>query len=84
METAKLKSDAALADANVSFTNAQSKNTMDDNAKQLAVAIDRHFQEWADLEIKAAKEGMEKPVRPDFNQIIQMAKTIINPPDKGQ
>jgi hypothetical protein len=84
METAKLKSDAALAEANVSFTNAQSKNTMDDNAKQLAVAIDRHFQEWADLEIKAAKEGMEKPVRPDFHQIIQMAKTIINPPDKGQ
>ena len=84
METAKLKSDAALAEANVSFTNAQSKNTMDDNAKQLAVAIDRHFQEWADLEIKAAKEGMEKPVRPDFNQIIQMAKAIINPPDKGQ
>ena len=50
-----------LAEANVAFTGAQTKNTSDDNAKQLAVAIDKHFQEWADLGIKAVKEGAQLP-----------------------
>jgi len=75
----KLQADVELAKANVSYTNAQSKNTMDDNSKQLAIAIDRHFQEWADLQIKAVKEGAELPPHPDFNQILMMARQIINP-----
>ena len=39
----KLEADASLAEANVLFTNAQSKNTSDDNSKQLAISIDKHF-----------------------------------------
>ena len=79
VETRKMEADAALAEANVMFTGAQTKNTGDDNAKQLAVAIDKHFQEWADLGIKAVKEGAEIPPRPDFQQILQMANGILNP-----
>ena len=80
----KLEADAALAEANVGYTNAQSKNTMDDNSKQLAVSIDKHFQEWADLAIKAVKEGAELPEHPDYGQIIQMARQIIQPQQQTQ
>tara|TARA_A100001015_G_C15042410_1_gene740663 strand:- start:2658 stop:4817 length:2160 start_codon:yes stop_codon:yes gene_type:complete len=75
----KAVADVQLAKANVDFTNAQSKNTMDDNAKQLAVSIDKHFQEWADLTIKAAKEGAELPPHPEYAQIIMMARKLLMP-----
>ena len=79
IEDRKMEADAALAEANVMFTGAQTKNTQDDNAKQLAVSIDKHFQEWADLYIKAAKEELtEMPKQPDYNTIIAMAKQILN------
>jgi len=74
--------DAALAEANVTYTHAQAKNTMDDNSKQLAVSIDKHFQEWADLAIKAVKEGATLPEHPSYDQIIMLARQIINPPQQ--
>ena len=83
IEDRKMEADAALAEANVMFTGAQTKNTGDDNAKQLAVSIDKHFQEWADLGIKAVKEGAELPPRPDFQQILMMAKQLLQPEDNG-
>ena len=73
----KLEADASLAEANVTFTNAQSKNTVDDNTKQLAISIDKHFQQWAEIDIKAMKEGTPVPRRPDFSQIIEVAKSMI-------
>ena len=83
LEDRKMEADASLAEANVMFTGAQTKNTGDDNSKQLAVAIDKHFQEWAELGIKATKEGAVIPPRPDFQQILQMAQSILNPPPEG-
>ena len=74
----KMAAEAALAEANVSFTGAQTKNTYDDNAKQLAVSIDKHFQEWADLQIKAVKEGAELPPRPTYAEILVMAQQLLN------
>jgi hypothetical protein len=79
IEQRRREADTALAEANVMFTNAQSKNTMDDNSKQLAVAIDKHFQEWANLTINAVKEGAELPEHPGFDQIIMMARQLIQP-----
>jgi len=76
----KVEADAALAEANVVYTGAQTKNTMDDNAKQLAVSIDKHFQEWADLQIKATKEGAELSEHPGYDQIIMLARQILSPP----
>jgi hypothetical protein len=69
--------DADLAEANVGYTRAQAKNTMDDNARQLAVSIDRHFQEWAELTVKATKEGAELPEHPSYDQILMLARQII-------
>jgi len=79
LKNRKAEAVAALAESNVAYTDAQSKNTMDDNAKQLAVSIDKHFQEWADLTIKAKKEGAELPPHPDYSNIIMMAREILNP-----
>ena len=86
LENRKVEADVSLAEANVAFTGSQTKNTMDDNAKQLAVSIDTHFQNWAELNIKATKEGAEIPPRPDFQQILMMARSILQPeqPDNGE
>lgn len=73
----KAQADADLAEANVRFTNAQSANTVQDNSKQLAVAIDRHFQEWADLNIKAQKEGATLPPHPTYDQILMMVSQVM-------
>ena len=81
-EQRKAVAESALAEANVGFTNAQTKNTQDDNAKQLAVSIDKHFQEWADLAIKATKEGAQLPEHPNYAQIITMAKQILQGPQQ--
>ena len=70
---------AALQEANVTYTLAQAKNTADDNARQMATAIDKHYQEWADLAIKAAKEGVQLPPAPDLNAIMAMAQGVVNP-----
>jgi len=78
----KQAAEAALSEANVNYTIAQAKNTMDDNSKQLAVSIDKHFQEWADLAIKAVKEGATLPEHPSYDQIIMLARQIINPPQQ--
>lgn len=79
-EQRKAEADIALAEANVMYTNAQSKNTFDDNSKQLAVAIDKHFQEWADLSIKALKEGADLPPHPEYKEILMMARGLLQPP----
>ena len=84
IEQQKAQADSALAEANVSFTHAQTKNTQDDNAKQLAVSIDKHFQEWADLAIKATKEGAQIPEHPNYAQIIMMARQILQGPQQPQ
>ena len=77
MTEQKAASEVALQQANVSYTNAQAKNTMDDNARQLAIAIDRHFQEWSNINIKATKEGAEVPPHPSYDEILMMAQQIL-------
>jgi len=79
LEQRTAAANAALAEANVGFTQAQAKNTMDDNARQLAVSIDRHFQEWAELTVKSVKEGAEIPPHPSYEQILMLARNIISP-----
>ena len=77
MEAQKGMTDIALAKANVDYTASQAMNTQVDNARQLATAIDKHYQEWADLSIKAVKEGAEVPPHPSFNEIIMVAEQLL-------
>jgi len=84
LEQRKAQADAALQEANVAYTQAQARNTMDDNARQMAVAIDKHYQEWADLTIKSVKDGASVTPHPDFNQIVQMVKGIMGSPQHNE
>ena len=84
LQQRKIEAETALSEANVIYTGAQTKNTMDDNSKQLAVSIDKHFQEWADLQIKATKEGAELPQHPGYDQIIMLARQILGSAQQQQ
>ena len=77
LELAKAQADVGLQQANVAYTQAQARNTMDDNARQMAVAIDRHYQEWADTAISAVKEGANVPPHPTFDEIVAMTKQYM-------
>lgn len=77
VENQKAMTDVALAKANVDYTASQAMNTQTDNARQLAVAIDRHFQEWAELSVKAVKEGAELPPHPSFEEIVMVADQLM-------
>jgi len=76
-----------LAKANVAYTNVQSSNAIQDNTKQLAVAMDKHNQEWEKLRQEALKNEVEPPQKPDMNQTIQQAMQLISgmgiPQNKG-
>jgi hypothetical protein len=69
--------DLAQRQATLDLTNIQSKNAMQDNVKQLMVALDVSYQKWADIAIKAAKEGVELPKQPDITQLLSIAKQAI-------
>jgi len=77
LEMRKVNADIGLAEANVEFTTTQSNNTKEDNARALAIMIDKHHQEWADLYIKAAKEGVELPEKPSVDGLVMMAKSLM-------
>jgi hypothetical protein len=70
--------DLAQRQATLDLTNIQSKNAIQDNTKQLMVALDKSYQEWAKLHIQAAKEGVELPEQPDITKLLEIAKSVIN------
>jgi len=53
--------DMAQRQATIDLTNVQAKNAMQDNTKQLMVALDKSYQEWGKIYIQAAKEGVDPP-----------------------
>jgi hypothetical protein len=74
----KIQSEIEQAKANVRYTDTQSDNARQDNARQLAIAIDTHFQKWADLAMKAEKDESTIPQKPAFNELIEMAKEVLD------
>ena len=69
--------DIAQKNATMALTNIQSKNALQDNAKQLMVALDKSYQEWAKIQIAAAKEGVAAPQQPDIQQLLGIAMKTI-------
>ena len=69
--------DLAQRQATVDLTNVQVKNALQDNTKQLMVALDKSYQEWGKIYIQAAKEGVEPPKQPDIKELLAMAKGFI-------
>lgn len=77
MEEKTLMTKMALDQANVDYTNVQSQNAIQDNLKQLVVALDKSYQEWSKLSISAAKEGQPEPTKPDVQEMYETAQTLI-------
>ena len=67
----------ALDQANVDYTNVQSQNAIQDNLKQLVVALDKSYQEWAKLSVSAQKEGLEVPQQPNVQEMYDTAMGLI-------
>ncbi len=67
----------AQQQATIDLTNIQAKNAMQDNVKQLMVAMDKSHQEWAKLYIQAAKEGVELPPQPKIETLLDTANKVI-------
>jgi uncharacterized spore protein YtfJ len=61
----------------VALTNVQAKNSLQDNTRQLMVALDKHFQEWAKISIQAAKEGAPAPEKPNPKELFRLATMAI-------
>ena len=77
MEEATMKTKMALDQANVDYTNVQSQNAIQDNLKQLVVALDKSYQEWAKLSISATKEGQDIPEQPNVQEMYATAQDLI-------
>jgi len=75
---AKTQSEVEQAAANIRYTDVQANNAYQDNARQLAIAIDTHMQKWADISLKAQKEGIELPERPPFGDLMAMSKQVLD------
>jgi len=70
--------DLGQRQATLDLTNVQTKNAMQDNTKQLMVALDKSYQEWGKIYIQAAKEGVQPPPQPDIKQLLSLAKGFID------
>lgn len=77
MEEQTIQTKMALDQANVDYTNVQSQNAIQDNLKQLVVALDKSYQEWAKLSISAGKEGQVVPEQPDVQEMYATAQDLI-------
>jgi len=75
--------DMAQRQATIDLTNVQAKNAMQDNTKQLMVALDKSYQEWGKIYIQAAKEGVDPPKQPDIKVLLAMAKDFITSDSHG-
>jgi hypothetical protein len=70
--------DIAQRKGTVILTNIQSKNAIQDNARQLAIAMDASQQKWADIIIKAGKEGIPEIAKPiPFEELLKKAMEFI-------
>jgi len=65
LEEEKARAELEQIKANITFTNAQSHNTMQDNLRALITAIDNADLDWAKLNIELLKEGIKHGITDD-------------------
>ncbi len=73
--------DISTKQANLALTNVQTKNAMQDNARQLLVAVVKAKQEYAKTIVAAAKEGIDTallPPEPDVMAILKEVMALVN------
>lgn len=78
LENRLKEAEAKQAEASIRYTKVQADNALQDNIRQTAISMDRHFQEWDKLTQEALKDGREAPKKPDINEIFMRAKEAVN------
>jgi len=65
--------------ATAALTNIQSKNALQDNTRQMVVAMDKHYQDWAKLYIDAKDKGITLPAdaQPNIEQLWMIANKLV-------
>jgi alanyl-tRNA synthetase len=74
------ESKAKQAEANSVYTKVQADNSLQDNIRQTAIALDRHSQEWARLKtaaIKAEVSPEHLPTPGNMDEIMMKAMEIV-------
>lgn len=63
--------------ATLDLTRIQAKNSISDNVKQMAVALDKSVQERLKIYVSAAKEGVELPEMPSIESLMKIAREFV-------
>jgi hypothetical protein len=66
-----------LQQANIDYTNVQAQNAIQDNLKQLMVALDKSEQEWTKLALEAGKEQQPMPSKTNIDHLYQKAQALV-------
>ena len=78
IEKRNIEAETAKREAEVEYTMAQAKNTLQDNIRQTAIAMDKHLQEWEKLNQDAMDNEVNPPTKPDIMQIFVAAQEAVN------
>lgn len=68
----------SLQKANIGYTTTQAQNAIQDNLKQLMVALDRSEQEWTKLALEAGKNGQAMPAKSNTDALYAKAQQLIS------
>jgi hypothetical protein len=66
-----------LQQANIDYTNVQAQNAIQDNLKQLMVALDKSEQEWTKLALDAGKEQQPIPSKSNIDALYAKAQALV-------
>jgi len=66
-----------LQQANIDYTNVQAQNAIQDNLKQLMVALDKSEQEWSKLALDAGKEQQPMPSKTNIDTLYAKAQSLV-------
>jgi len=66
-----------LQKANIDYTNVQAQNAIQDNLKQLMVALDKSEQEWTKLALDAGKEQQPIPSKSNIDALYAKAQALV-------
>lgn len=66
-----------LQKANIDYTNVQAQNAIQDNLKQLMVALDKSEQEWTKLSLDAGKEQQPLPTKTNIDALYAKAQALV-------
>jgi len=68
----------AMQQSNIDYTNVQAQNAIQDNLKQLMVALDKSEQEWTKIGLDAGKEQQAMPAKSSIDALYAKAQNLVS------